>query len=405
MATFFDDFSTQTVGSAPSGYSQASGTASGSVSVVEDAGAPGGKAVRFRNVAGSRHFLSSDEFAASTGVREVALLVRTSTTWDNSIVPGPTVRLSATEQSFYLGMLFRVSETDKRLQIRRRLTGSFGRVAQETDIAFDVDVVYALRLRVDGTALSLKWWTPADLSDATADEPVSWTLTGTDSNVTTGLVGFGMEEGGFGDHYVLTFGVGTDGDTAPFPTDVAVPTGFTFTATGQTLAGSWSAVGAAATYDWVVERDDAGTWVAFDDANTASTSFELNSVDGVAFGTTYRARVRSVTAGAETSSWTAWVETSTAADLLALSGEQIEAVALSWTAATGPYDIRRDETTLIAEGLTVTTFTDDDVEAATSYTYEVREDGGAWSEPVTVAVVAGGGGVFFLKPNGGGWST
>ena len=106
-----------------------------------------------------------------------------------------------------------------------------------------------------------------------------------------------------------------------------------------------------------------------------------------------------------TSAWTVWLSASTPADALAISGEQIEAVALSWTANTGPYDIRRDETTLIAEGLTVATFTDTDVDAGTSYTYEARSDGGAWSEPVTVAVVAGGGGVFFLKPNGGGWST
>ena len=185
-------------------------------------------------------------------------------------------------------------------------------------------------------------------------------------------------------------------------TGVAVPSGFTFTASGLQLDGSWSAVSGADSYDWEIERDDAGSWVAFDSGNTAGTSFQVTT--GVEYGTTYRARVRTDDGGVK-SDWTAYTSASTPADAFAISGQQIEAVALSWTAADGPYDIRRDETTLIAEGLTVTTFTDDDVTAGTSYTYEVREDGGAWSAPTTVAVVAGGGGVFFLKPNGGGWST
>ena len=57
MATFFDDFSELAVqGGLPFGYSEATGSTSGSVSVVEDAGTPGGKSIRLNNVGSGRRY-------------------------------------------------------------------------------------------------------------------------------------------------------------------------------------------------------------------------------------------------------------------------------------------------------------------------------------------------------------
>ena len=259
------------------------------------------------------------------------------------------------------------------------------------------------RYRVDGERIKAVAGT--SLADVQGDNP-TWLLDVADPDgLASGHVGVVVRDGN-NRRWVDWIGVGTGNDLAPTEAvgedPVPVPSGFTFTASGLQLDGAWSAVSGADSYDWEIQRDDAGSWVAFESGNTATLAFQVTS--GVAYGTTYRARVRTDDGGVK-SDWTAYTSASTPADAFAISGQQIEAVALSWMANTGPYDIRRDETTLIAEGLTVTTFTDDDVTGGTSYTYEVREDGGAWSAPVTVAVVAGGGGVFFLKPNGGGWST
>jgi hypothetical protein len=200
---------------------------------------------------------------------------------------------------------------------------------------------------------------------------------------------------------VMASGVWTAVGAAP----VATPSGFTHTATGLQLDGAWSAVAGADSYDWEVERDNAGTWVAFESGNTATLAFQLDDTDGVAFATTYRGRVRTDDGGVK-SDWTGWVSATTPADALAISGTQTEAVSLSWNATVSPYDIRRNGTTTIASGLTGTSYVDTDVTAGTTYTYEVRSDGGAWSEPTSVAVVAGGGGVFFLTPDDpSGWSV
>ena len=407
MATFFDDFSQLALGQGvPAGYSAAGGGASGYVEVVQDLGTPGEKSVRFRNVPGGDTglWISCDEFSSSSEVREVALLVRVVNLNNHSRVAMPAVRLSPTVTTTYAPSLVSPNvDTDQRFQAARLLDSAFQNMASVSNQWHSNGDVVALRMRADGSTIYAKWWNPADVYDPEGDEPSGWMHSPSNSDIASGLVGFGGFQAA--DDYIMAFGVGTGGDPAPLSevaTAVPVPSGFTFTATGLQLDGAWSAVSGADSYDWEIQRDDAGSWVAFESGNTATLAFQVTT--GVAYGTTYRARVRADDGGVK-SDWTAYTSASTPADALAISATQIEAVALSWTAATGPYDVRRDETDLIAEGLTVTTFTDDDVEAGTSYTYEVREDGGAWSEPVTVAVVAGGGGVFFLKPNGGGWST
>ena len=338
--------------------------------------------------------------AGDVNEMEIVALVRSSDT--NATQVGVGVAVS--DPGPYGYYTFLESGTQYR---RRRLVNGTSSAYSATTFPWTVNTSYWVRMYAlhEGSSVwtfRVKWWADGDT------EPASWmdSATGQTHTIpgpaTVGL--FNRDENGEQDW--LFVGVGTNGDVAPTsetpPVTVDVPSGFTFTATGLQLDGSWSAVTGADSYDWEIQRDDAGTWVAFDSGNTATLAFQVTT--GVAYGTTYRARVRTDDGGVK-SDWTAYTSASTPADAVALSAEQIEAVALSWTAATGPYDIRRDETDLIAEGLTVTTFTDDDVAAGTSYTYEVREDGGAWSAPTTVAVVAGGGGVFFLKPNGGGWST
>lgn len=79
-------------------------------------------------------------------------------------------------------------------------------------------------------------------------------------------------------------------------TQLATPSNFSFSSASSSLQvdGSWNPVADAATYDWEVEENSLGSWVAFQNGNTASTSFQLTGTDGLAWSTSYRARVRAV---------------------------------------------------------------------------------------------------------------
>jgi hypothetical protein len=75
-----------------------------------------------------------------------------------------------------------------------------------------------------------------------------------------------------------------------------VPGNFAFDAHAslRQLDGSWTASAGADSYDVQVEYKSEDIWVPFTDFNTAGTSFQLDSTDGVAWATTYRCRVRAV---------------------------------------------------------------------------------------------------------------
>lgn len=89
--------------------------------------------------------------------------------------------------------------------------------------------------------------------------------------------------------------------------DLEPPSSVTFNADNRTLTGSWTSSAGADDYDWEVQYDNAGTWTAFDSGTTATLSFQLDDTDGVAWDTTYRARVRSDAAGETASAWSSWL--------------------------------------------------------------------------------------------------
>lgn len=81
---------------------------------------------------------------------------------------------------------------------------------------------------------------------------------------------------------------------------LSTPTGWTFVKTTDTaqVVGTWNAVTDAATYDYEVQVWSGSTWGAFASGTTTdpTTTFTLDSSDGVTFSTLYRARVRAVPA-------------------------------------------------------------------------------------------------------------
>lgn len=85
-----------------------------------------------------------------------------------------------------------------------------------------------------------------------------------------------------------------------------------------------------------------------------------------------------------------------------LAGEQVPAVALSWDDTGGPYTVRRDGS-VIASGLAEAEYVDSDVAVSQSYSYTVEGDAEVESDPVSVTIVEGEGGVNYLRWRGTGW--
>ena len=108
-----------------------------------------------------------------------------------------------------------------------------------------------------------------------------------------------MDEVAFYDHALSAARVEAHYD-AGLSSQVATPTGFTFTKTENVaeVTGAWTAVTDAATYDYEVEEWNGSAWQAFavSAVTDPTTSFTLGSADGVTFSTLYRARVRAVPA-------------------------------------------------------------------------------------------------------------
>jgi len=90
----------------------------------------------------------------------------------------------------------------------------------------------AVRTRINGTALSVKLWTPGDIENPSADEPESWSQTKTHATVTAaGWVGlFRFAPGGY-EARKIAFATG--GDTATFSAPAATPVAFTGTVGSQ----------------------------------------------------------------------------------------------------------------------------------------------------------------------------
>lgn len=308
MATGSVRPSDYTVGDFPAGagFTAITGTSSSALATADRDGTP---TFRFDFGVGSSITLRGFTFdpVGTADDVEFFLTFRLSSTIQDSWFP-VILRGSYTDASdfdMYIGPTTVVgtgdSVSDWRKATRKYLAGSnsgyvTGPVQGNTTKVWDFGIVYYVRMQVewDGTENTVrhKMWQPSE------DEPIGWDATGSDADLSPGgFHGFGLTKQGstFDLDYV---GWGTDGDSAPSPSETStstdVPSGFRLSATSgaRQLAGSWDTVAGASGYDWEVEWDNAGTWTALTSGNTSGTSFQLDQADGVGWSTTYRARVR-----------------------------------------------------------------------------------------------------------------
>jgi hypothetical protein len=211
VATYFDDFSSYSTGSLPTGYTKRFET--GSTITVETAtGATGGKALRIVNASGftrpqgvSRDDVDSDADRANC---EAVFRWR----WLSSgvdVIVGAFGRGSGTAtQGNYYGTSDNTSSSLKRLVERNTGTLTTHGSAAKT---FSLNTWYWTRYRSNGTTHTARTW------DDGSSEPGTWDYSVTDSTISAagwvGVVSGALNNTGSFEVDVL--GIGTNGDAAP----------------------------------------------------------------------------------------------------------------------------------------------------------------------------------------------
>lgn len=146
----------------------------------------------------------------------------------------------------------------------------------------------AVRARINGTALSVKLWTPGDIENPSADEPGTWSQTATHATVTAaGWVGlFRFATGGY-EARKIAFATG--GDTATFSAPSSTPVAFSGSVSNQT-----GTEGTAFSLNLSTYFSGTETPFAYSvQAGTLPAGLSLNSSTGVISGTPTTAGVSS----------------------------------------------------------------------------------------------------------------
>jgi hypothetical protein len=300
MAQFFKEFTGDTVGTIPSGFTKQVTTAH--VLQVSDFLSPKTLEIQASS-AGQAHAASWDTPGASLGDVELLTVFQMNTA-ESGVAPAWLVaRMSGSTNSNVSGYLCGLQNAGGTLRFRiaKYTSGSLALVGSAVTYTWAANTWYAQRFRLSSTSLKAKVWTPADPANPTADEPTSggadglgYTISTTDSAHSTGFAGIGTANG---NSFYRILGAGTAGDVAPASASsgLSVPSAWSFTkASGlRELAGSWSAVSGATGYDIQVERWTGSTWASFYTGSQAGLTFTLNNgTHGVDWSTLYRGRVR-----------------------------------------------------------------------------------------------------------------
>ena len=208
MAQYFTDFSEYTTGSAPSDWTARWVTTNVTYSIVDDAGATGGKVFRAAVTAIGRIGISWNDID-SDGDRsnaEIFTRFRTSIVRAYSATIGPFVRGSGTGTNvtaYFLGI-----PDGNKYGVNEYVSGTFASIST-VSFTLSANTWYYSRFRVNGSDLKAKFW-----SGAIGDEPASWGIETTDTSISAaGWVGlWNLSDA---THEYDVFGVGTNGDTAP----------------------------------------------------------------------------------------------------------------------------------------------------------------------------------------------
>lgn len=230
MAQYYTDFSEYTTGQHPAGWTQRRDEAT-SWSVEADAGATGGKVLRFPGkAANTQSILTWDAIDSDSGRADVEFLIRyryggTSASlyaWarDASTSSGATgYRMGDSYTGTTIGI------------IGKYVSGSYSNIYTAGGGAINATNTWAyIRAQISGNSLRVRVW-----RDGNA-EPNTWSGTGTDNSLSTGRVGIMIFNTAPVD--IDWIGIGTGGDPAPDspvgPGDVTVtPDAGALTLTGH----------------------------------------------------------------------------------------------------------------------------------------------------------------------------
>lgn len=221
MAQYWEDWSGESVGAiagAPSGWTRRWDTAGTTLSIVADAAAPSGKALRIAKTAGDRFLLSLDavDSDADRADCEIRVLVRFGTYTSGKNIVGAVGRAYGTNatESGYVGNLYQLatSELSKRLAPYSNGTQSTTKLV-ETVVPSTADYygkLAWLRLICSGSTMSVGY--APDVDGAPGTENIdSTTDTAFSAAGWVGVFSFSLDVS----VDILAVGVGTNGDTAP----------------------------------------------------------------------------------------------------------------------------------------------------------------------------------------------
>ena len=290
MAKNYDSWSGFAAGTniAGNGYTRRGDNSSGSPTVTADASGNYEADKYVALASGSSNPFTPDGASSATGLQQSYIRARPQATTDWVMVA--YARVATTGDTMYGCGLHGTTQ----VRFFRLIGGVYSGLDSWTVPLWAVNDLVHILFEVDDSgsdaALRMKFWRNAE------SEPASWTRTYTDTSpISGGWPGFGQRDSLGSQARFDVFSWGTN-EAAPLTasTGLATPSSFSFTAGSgvRTLDGSWTAVSGAATYDYEVDEDVSGVWTSFASANTASTSFQLTDANGVAWGTSYRGRVR-----------------------------------------------------------------------------------------------------------------
>lgn len=231
MAQYYTDFSEYTTGQHPAGWTQRRDEAT-SWSVEADAGATGGKVLRFPGkAANTQSILTWDAIDSDSGRADVEILIRYR--YGGTSASLYAWARDASTSSAATGYRCGDSYTGTTIGIiGKYVSGSYTNIYTAGAGAINATNTWAyIRAQISGNSLRVRVWKAGD------PEPDTWRGTGTDNSLSTGRVGIMIFNTASVD--IDWIGIGTGGDPAPdSPVD---PGGDDLAATGLDIL---SAVGA-----------------------------------------------------------------------------------------------------------------------------------------------------------------
>lgn len=257
MAQYWEDWSVESVGAitAPAGWTKRWAAANATLSIVSEAEAPAGKALRITKTATDRFLLTFDEVSsdANRANCEVRLLVRMTETvqlFDGLNVIGAVGRASgdSAAETGYIANAYVLSESSV---LRRKMriaeynsgTGNLNQAVSTVGVdRWTAGALHWVRLTCSGTTIT---WGIATAAAPETEVTGSITDTSISAAGWVGIFGF-LNTTSTVD--VLAVGVGTNGDAAPIEAPVTPDTTApTLSGASGTKTGATSATGSVTT--------------------------------------------------------------------------------------------------------------------------------------------------------------